>query len=351
MGVVRRLRDSVSDAWFGFRVWLRYDMFWSPRAWLLLAASLMVTVVGVVVAASPVPSPPAALPSSPAAPSSPSSSIPLQFRAPIEVFVVGDSLVEGEEGVYEEQLRAAGFVPSFDAAVSRGLRSGWFCPDHVTPADEVFDRSAAEGVHDVLHGDLADDEHDAEHDAEHDDNDDVRGAVSGNDDLDGVRGGSDGDSAVPSPGGVSHSSGSRCRRQGLGVLVDRSGRDGLPDLVVVALGTNDASLPEAGVRAGLEEVRSLLGGRRLVLLETASEPMAAAHEGWNRTARSWCARDRDCRFVDWVGAGTGIFADDGVHLNATGSLRRAAALAAALSGLVDAPPASSAAGITGVSRR
>lgn len=350
MGAVRRLRDSVSDAWFGFRIWLRYDMFWSSRAWSLLAAALVVSVVGAVVSVSPVPSPPAALPTSPTSPTSPSSSIPPQFRAPVEVFVVGDSLVAGEEGVYAEQLRAAGFVPAFDAAVSRGLRSGWFCPGPVRPADEVLDESAAEGARDVLSGDVDGAAHDAGYRAD-EGAAGVRGVVSGDDDPDGMRGGSGGDAAAPSPGEVPGSSGSRCRRQGLGVLADLFARGELPDLVVVALGTNDASLSETGVRAGLGEARSLLGGRRLVLLETASEPMSYAHEEWNRTARSWCARDRDCRFVDWVGAGTGLFADDGVHLNATGSLRRAAALAAALSGLVYGSPSSTPAGFTGVSRR
>lgn len=271
-----RLREFFSDRWFDLLLWCRYDLSWRVVGFGVGVVAFPVLAAAVL----------AVLPdgTSRMVLSSPVT-LPIEEPAPLEVstlrsrveevLVVGDSLVAGEEDIYRAALLEVGItMPVFDAVVSRGLRRGRVCPAG------VVESSAAE---------------------------------------------------------VSASPGSReetCWLQGLDVVSALVEEGRLPQVVVMALGTNDTSLPVARVYDALNELREVLAGRRLVLLATASLPMGESHVRWNSAARGWCASDRSCVFLDWFpeDAPQEFFAPDGLHLSGAGSRWRAEALAAALSG-------------------
>jgi len=129
-----------------------------------------------------------------------------------------------------------------------------------------------------------------------------------------------------------------CRRQGLEQLDWWASTGRLPFHVVVALGTNGAAASPASTLGDLDDLRRVLGERRLYLLSLASVPLRPSHERWNALAADWCARDRDCRFLDWVSTPAGgdrvSYAGDGVHLSGTGSEHRARFLADELARVV-----------------
>jgi hypothetical protein len=320
--VLRRLYEIVSDRWFGLLIWFRYDVSWRAAVPLLVLSVAVVGSAGVVFSPfdagsseSPVVESPVRLPGEVPVPER-----VFPVRVPVtEVLVLGDSLVAGEEGIYREALASIGVVAFFDAAVSRGLRYGWLCPtgvdapvadsDGLEELDPSGEPDALEGREDAATG--ADGTRDAET---------IGDAGEG------------GLSEVSDDDAPTKDRRSGCVRQGLEAVKWYASVDALPQVVVVALGTNDASSPAGQVRARLDDLRTLLEGRRVVLLETATYPMTGFHADWNETARSWCLGDVSCRFVDWArGAGSPeFFAPDGLHLSASGSLVRAEALASLL---------------------
>jgi lysophospholipase L1-like esterase len=322
--VLRRLYEIVSDRWFGLLIWFRYDVSWRAAVPLLVLSVAVVGSAGVVfspfdagTSESPVVEGPVRLP----------GEVPLPervfpVRVPVtEVLVVGDSLVAGEEALYREALASVGVVAFFDAAVSRGLRYGWLCPTGVdTPVSEPSQDESTDpdGLEEP---DASEEPEDAATDGD---------GTLDDGTLDDV--GEDGLSETSDAAASTETRRSGCVRQGLESVKWYASVGALPQVVVVALGTNDASAPAGQVRARLDDLRTLLEGRRVVLLETATYPMTGFHAGWNETARSWCLEDVSCRFVDWArGAGSPeFFAPDGLHLSASGSLVRAEALASLL---------------------
>ena len=317
--MLRRLWEVVSDRWFELLLWLRYDVSWRTAVPLLVLSLAVVGSAGVVFSPfdggssdSPVVEGPVRLP----------GEVPLPervfpMRAPVtEVLVLGDSLVAGEEGLYREALASVGVVAFFDAAVSRGLRYGWLCPTGVDAPVSEPSRDESTDPDGLEEPDASEEPEDA--------------ATDGDGTLDDVDEG--GLSETSDDTAPTNARRSGCVRQGLEAVKWYASVDALPQVVVVALGTNDASAPAGQVRARLDDLRTLLEGRRVVLLETATYPMTGFHAGWNKTARSWCLEDVSCRFVDWArGAGSPeFFALDGLHLSASGSLVRAEALASLL---------------------
>lgn len=313
---MRRLREFFADRWFELLLWLRYDLSWSSIARGMVAAAIPLLVLFL------------ALPfaqniSTASGGDSSSSSVTLPVRGPDplrvsplrppvgDVLVVGDSLVAGEEDIYQEALGEVGVSARFDAAVSRGLRYGWLCPsgsqadknrnDAHNPNGEYMEDVPADGAPDSNQGSPVIEDQAA---------------------------------TTTSVGGSSQKEmpGLGCVRQGLETLAWYASVGDLPGAVVVALGTNDASYPARQVLERLDALRVLLSGRQVFLLETATYPMTKMHAGWNDTARTWCLAYVSCRFVDWAGtpAPAAFFTADGVHLSLLGSRARATALATVL---------------------
>lgn len=348
MAFVRRVLGSASDRWFSFRVWVRYDMFWTRSGRSVFALSLLVPLLAtglLLRPGAPVSgggtNAPVALPLTTLPPSRVS-----EASLPGGVLVVGDSLVAGEEDVYASAFAAVGVDAVFDAAVSRGLRRGWLCPAGSSRFGSVV--GSTEEPDDGLGGLPGDD---TGEDGTSEDDDPGTGSTGeadpddinsddpdapGSDDSD--RSGTEpledpvpGDELSPVGDGRAPSEDDGCRRQGLEALAWYATSGELPPAVVVALGTNDASRPATRVRADLDELRRLLGGRRLFIVATATSPMTELHTGWNATARSWCATDGLCEFVEWAPEDpAALFAPDGVHLNALGAQERARAIALAV---------------------
>lgn len=308
-----RFREFLSDRWFDLLLWCRYDLSWrvvSAGVGVVLAPALvavLVLPVGGNISDATVKSSPVTLPIAEPAPLEFS---PLHTRVS-DVLVVGDSLVAGEEEIYQEALGAVGVSARFDAAVSRGLRYGWLCPRGsnglaVAADDESSGDTPSAGSAEYADEDLSGEVREGSFAEEHDD-------VSGED-------------AVNTP------SSAGCVRQGLEAITWYASSDALSGALVVALGTNDASSPVRQVLERLDDLRSLLGTRPVFLLETATYPMTPVHAGWNDTARTWCLADVSCRFVEWASspAPAEFFGPDGVHLSVLGSRVRAAALASVL---------------------
>lgn len=126
-----------------------------------------------------------------------------------------------------------------------------------------------------------------------------------------------------------------CKRQGLELVRWWVESNQLRDVLVVALGTNDAYRRTDDVTASLIELRRLLGNHPLVLVGTSSLPMRQAFENWNDTATQWCGADIDCQFLDWAGDPLGqnpnYFSSDGVHPSTLGGVARAEFIALELS--------------------
>ena len=316
---MRRLREFFPDRWFELLLWVRYDLSWPLFARGIVAAVIPLLVVFLAL--------PFARNVSNASSGGSSSPVTLPVEGPdplrvsplrppvVDVLVVGDSLVAGEEDIYQEALWEVGVSVRFDAAVSRGLRYGWLCPSG----------SQAEKNRDgALNPDGEAKEDGPTDDAPADVSDSSQGSAVVEDQP----------ATTTSVGGSSQEElpGSGCVRQGLETLTWHASVGDLPGAVVVALGTNDASYPARQVLERLDALRVLLSGRQVFLLETATYPMTKVHAAWNDTARTWCLVDISCRFVDWAGAPApaAFFAADGVHLSPLGSRARAAALASVL---------------------
>jgi lysophospholipase L1-like esterase len=126
-----------------------------------------------------------------------------------------------------------------------------------------------------------------------------------------------------------------CKRQGLELVRWWVESNQLRDVLVVALGTNDAYRRTDDVTASLDELRRLLGVHPLVLVGTSSLPMRQAFASWNDTATQWCVTDLNCRFLDWAvdpgGQDPNHFSSDGVHPSTLGGVARAEFIALELS--------------------
>lgn len=312
-----RFREFLSDRWFGLLLWWRYGL---SRRLLVFTVAMVLAPVLVTALLFQFPRdfgdpPPEGVRSPVTLPiDSPDPLRVVPLRAPVlEVLVIGDSLVAGEEDIYREALASAGVASRFDAVVSRGLRHGWICPSGA--------RVTGDDLPDDFSEDFSAEDFSAEDDFPTDPVDDSAPEESGSDPFVG---------ADEEEGGPAPSSG--CVRQGLEALSWYAASGSPPAAVVVALGTNDASSPARQVLERLDTLRALLERRPVFLLETATYPMTAFHARWNDTARTWCLADVSCRFVDWAGTPTPseFFEPDGVHLNAAGSRARAAALVSVL---------------------
>jgi lysophospholipase L1-like esterase len=116
-----------------------------------------------------------------------------------------------------------------------------------------------------------------------------------------------------------------------GVSIVRS-RGGLPGAVVFALGTNDDPHNVSSFSGAIQSVLEVAGKTRCVVVPNIVRPPVggASYAGFNNALAALARHHDNLRVVDWAGlvaANRGWLAGDGVHVNATGYMARARAIA------------------------
>lgn len=122
---------------------------------------------------------------------------------------------------------------------------------------------------------------------------------------------------------------SRFVDQGVAILRNRRS---LPGAVVFALGTNNDAHDVSGFRSAVEAAVGIVGKTRCLVVPNIVRPPVggASYSGFNSALRDLARRHENLRVVDWAGlvaANRGWLASDGVHVNATGYMARAKAIA------------------------
>ena len=132
---------------------------------------------------------------------------------------------------------------------------------------------------------------------------------------------------------------SKCRREGLEQIRYWAQRGELGEVVVIALGTNDAGLFTAKQTAGnLSTVRSIVRNREIKIVSVAALGSRNKRmKAWNEAAATWCAADTNCVMVPWAESAYAkaktTYSSDGIHLTVEGTKHRAAVIAATVAGL------------------
>jgi lysophospholipase L1-like esterase len=116
-----------------------------------------------------------------------------------------------------------------------------------------------------------------------------------------------------------------------GVAIVRN-RDSLPGAIVFALGTNDDPHNVSSFSGAIQSVLQIAGKTRCVVVPNIVRPPVggASYAGFNNTLAALARHHDNLRVVDWasmVAANRGWLASDGVHVNATGYMARARAIA------------------------
>lgn len=121
-----------------------------------------------------------------------------------------------------------------------------------------------------------------------------------------------------------------CAPSGLELLHHWAANGGLGDLVVIALGTNDAGIfsPSSWTRNWTDAMR-IAGGRRVVFLTTRARPghsKAPVQDAYSEALRNWCPTVANCFIADWAMTATAndtaSYVDD-VHLTRQATEARA----------------------------
>jgi hypothetical protein len=118
---------------------------------------------------------------------------------------------------------------------------------------------------------------------------------------------------------------------GDGVSIVRN-RGSLPGAVVFALGTNDDPHNVGSFSGAIQSVLDIAGKTRCVVVPNIVRPPVggASYAGFNNALAALARHHDNLRVVDWAGlvaANRGWLAADGVHVNATGYMARARAIA------------------------
>ena len=116
-----------------------------------------------------------------------------------------------------------------------------------------------------------------------------------------------------------------------GVAIVRN-RGSLPGAIVFALGTNNDPHDVSAFSGAIESVLQVAGNTRCVVVPNIVRPPVggASYAGFNNALASLARHRNNLRVVDWAGlvaANRGWLASDGVHVNATGYMARARAIA------------------------
>jgi lysophospholipase L1-like esterase len=203
-----------------------------------------------------------------------------------QVAVIGDSLMAGSGALHERALRDINCASAVDGIGGRSLSYGWQC--------RVTQPSGSRPL--LLIGE-------------------------------------------PQPGNDT------CSPSGLTLLRYWAEAGALGDIVVIALGTNDAGLySESKWIDHWNEAIRLAGQRPVVFVTTKARPGAgryAQQDGYAAALRRWCEPQPRCFIADWALTAAANTADtyaDEVHLRSAGTQARAAFIAAAVRALFDGVP-------------
>ncbi len=203
-----------------------------------------------------------------------------------QVTVVGDSLMAGAESLHERALGAIGCASAVDGEGGRSLAYGWQCRERQTDGSRPL----------LMYPE----------------------PIPGND---------------------------TCAPSGLTLLALWGQANALGDIVVVALGTNDAGLysPTSWERHWNEALR-LTGSRPVIFVSTrarAGTSNVAGQDAYSAALRTWCNRQPRCHLADWaltMSANDWSNYYDHVHLRTAGTQARADFIAAAARALFAGDP-------------
>ncbi len=140
------------------------------------------------------------------------------------------------------------------------------------------------------------------------------------------------------------------RPSSTGVAILRSRLQSSDQVVVFDLGTNDDPAQPQVLAADLTAVRSIVGGRCVVVATLKRPPYnGVSIDGLNGAVRDFAVGSPPTQLVDWRAAALstpGLLGPDGVHATATGYSTRAQLIAQGIlgcfSGSASVPPASGA---------
>ena len=203
-----------------------------------------------------------------------------------QVAVIGDSLMAGAQGVHTDRLTEIGCASAVDGVGGRSLALGWQCrvlqPDGRRPLLLL---------------------------------------------------------AAPEPGNAT------CAPSGLELLKMWSEAAALGDAVVLALGTNDATLfAEQRWIQHWEQALAFVGGRPLLALTTQGRPgslVAPAQAEYSEALRLWCATKPNCVLADWgltMAANDAASYVDSVHLTTAATDARAIFISDVVAALLSGEP-------------
>lgn len=187
-----------------------------------------------------------------------------------EISIIGDSIVYGYSGIYKDEFIKRGFnVVGLDALRGRFISTGWRC------------RKAVEGRTTTYHSNKY---------------------------------------AGPS-----------CRAEGQTQLILWKKQKRLGSIVVIALGTNDTSVPmrPSTYKRRLDGVRNIVENRLIILITVTTyvQNRQTREKVYNTQIKDWCSKDINCAIVDWAATPDArnrkIFTRDGIHHTRIGSAIRA----------------------------
>ena len=203
-----------------------------------------------------------------------------------QVTVVGDSLMAGAESLHERALAAIGCASAVDGEGGRSLAYGWQCRERRTDGSRPL----------LMYPE-------------------------------------------PLPGNDT------CAPSGLTLLALWAQADALGDIVVVALGTNDAGLySPATWEQHWNEALRLTGRRPVIFVSTrarAGTSRVAGQDTYSAALRTWCAGQPRCHLADWaltMSANDWSNYYDHVHLRTNGTHARADFIASAARALFAGDP-------------
>lgn len=203
-----------------------------------------------------------------------------------QVAVIGDSLIDGTERVHADRLAEIGCAAAVDGATGRAMTFGWYC--------DVLSSGGRRSW--VLLGD-------------------------------------------PQPGNDT------CAPAGLELLEMWSNARALGDIVVLALGTNDAlAFDQQSWVTRWERAVAFAGTRPVIVLTTQARPgasIAPAEAAYSEALRRWCATTERCVLADWaltdVANDAGSYRDS-VHLVPAAADARASFIRDAVAKLLTGRP-------------
>jgi hypothetical protein len=136
-----------------------------------------------------------------------------------------------------------------------------------------------------------------------------------------------------------------CRPSGLGLLEQWAADSTLGDIVIIALGTNDAGLrDEQGWEMRWDQALAITAPRPVMFVSVSSSSVdsrAGRLSRYNLALRTWCMTAPRCYIAEWAmtaAATKDTSYTDGIHLTRDATLKRAAFLGDSVATLLAGKP-------------